>query len=198
MSIRRLALGVMVAASLCGQRRRFSWQDLCFKNPGMPVCGGNDYAIKPQPKNAPSQSVVTNPFPSASTSATPSMIIVGGIDWRFADPFADALIGFNFSALSASPLARNLIAQLGASQGLAEPDMQKIFAGLTGVDQIAISVRNNRIVAMITGRVTDSNLPAPAAGLKAVPVLVTGILIGHSEQLDQPPRPITAKSPPAV
>ena len=196
MSIRTLALGLMLAASLCGQRRRFSWQDLCFKNPGLPVCGGNDYAVKPQPKNAPSQSVVTNPFPSASTSATPSMIIVGGIDWRFADPFADALIGFNFSALSASPLARNLIAQLGASQGLAEPDMQKIFAGLTGVDQIAISVRNNRIVAMITGRVTDSNLPAPEAGLKAVPVFGTGMLIGHSEQVDQAARRIAAKSPP--
>jgi hypothetical protein len=63
--------------------------------------------------------------------------------------------------------------------------MQKIFAGLAGVDQIAISVRNNRIVAMITGRVTDSNLPAPEAGLKAVPVFGTGMLIGHSEEVDQ-------------
>jgi hypothetical protein len=100
MSIRALALALLLAASLSGQRRRFSWQDLCFKNPGSPVCGGNDYAVKPQPKNAPPRSVATSPFPSGSPNAAPSMIIVGGIDWRFADPFADALIGFNFSALS--------------------------------------------------------------------------------------------------
>src|SRR5579872_7061069 len=93
MSVRIFALGLLCAASLFAQRRRFSWQDLCFKNPGAPVCSGSDYAVKPQPRNAPPRTAVTNAFPSASPSAHPSLMVVGGIDWRFADPYADALIG---------------------------------------------------------------------------------------------------------
>jgi hypothetical protein len=195
MSVRIFALGLVCAASLFAQRRRFSWEDLCFKNPGSPVCRGNDYAVKPQPKNAPPRNVVTNPFPSASPSANPSLIVLGGIDWRFADPFADALIGFNFSALSASPLARNLIAQLEAGQGLTEPDMQRILAGLAGVDQIAISVRNNRIVAMLTGRVTDSALPPSEAGFKAIRIPGNAMLIGHAGDVDQAAYRMAAKGP---
>jgi hypothetical protein len=93
--------------------------------------------------------------------------------------------GFNFSGLSASPLARGLIVHLGASQGLTEVDMQKIFDGLSGVDQGAISVRGNRIVAMFTGRVTDSTVLVPEADLKAVPVSGNAILVGHAKAVDQ-------------
>ena len=124
------------------------------------------------------------------------MIVVGGIDWRFADPFADALVGFNFSGLSASPLARGLIAQLGARQNLTEVDMQKIFDGMAGVDQVAISVRNNRMVAMITGSVADSTLPVPEAGLKAVPISASGMLFGHADAGDQAVQRIAMKGPP--
>ena len=119
----------------------------------------------------------------------------GGIDWRFADPYADALIGFNFSAFAASPLALDLIAQPEANQGLTEPDMQRILAGLSGVDQVAISVHNNRIVAMLTGRVTDSALPPSDAGFKAVLVPGNAMLIGHAGDVDQAAYRIAAKGP---
>jgi len=118
------------------------------------------------------------------------------IDWRFADPFPDVLVGFNFSALSASPLARRLIEQLGARQGLTEVDMRKIFDGLSGVDQGALSVRDNRIVVMFTGRVTDSTVLVPDADLKAVPVSGNAILIGHASAVDQAVERIAMKSPP--
>ncbi len=88
------------------------------------------------------------------------MIVIGGIDWQFVDPFADAVAGFNFRGLSSSPLARRLIAQLGTNQGISEADIKKIFDGLSGVEQIALSMRDNRIVVMVTGRVSDSTLPA--------------------------------------
>jgi hypothetical protein len=195
MSVRIFALGLVCAACLFGQRRRFSWEDLCFKNPGAPVCRGNDYAVKPPPKNTAPRTAVTNPFPSASPGANPSLIVLGGIDWRFADPYADALIGFNFSAFAASPLALDLIAQLEANQGLTEPDMQRILAGPSGVDQIAISVHNNRIVAMLTGRVTDSALPPSEAGFKAITIPGNAMLIGHAADVDQAAYRIAAKGP---
>jgi len=121
--------------------------------------------------------------------------VVGAIDWRFADPFADVLVGLNFSGISASPLARSLITLLGTKQGLTEVEMQKIFDGLSDVDQVALSVRNNRIVAMITGHVADAALPAPEAGLKAVPISAGAILIGHTEAVDQAIQRIGMKGP---
>jgi hypothetical protein len=118
------------------------------------------------------------------------------IDWRFADPFADALVGFNFGRLAASPLTRKLIAQLGAKQGLAEADMQKIFDGLSGVDEVALSFHNKQVVVMITGRVTDASIPAPGAGLKAVPVSGDAMLVGHADAVDWALRRIAMKLPP--
>jgi hypothetical protein len=188
MRIRILALALVCVASLCGQRK-FNWQDNCFMHPTAPYCMGHEDAIKraPQAKGAPapSQTVVTNPSASTPRTATPSLIAVGGIDWRFADPLADALIGFNFSGLSASPLARGLIAQLGAKQGLTEADVQKIFNGLSGVDQVALSIRDSRIVVMITGRLTESTLPPPEAGMKVVPVSGNAMLVGQADAVDQ-------------
>jgi hypothetical protein len=201
MTIRMLALGLVWAAMLCGQSR-FRWQDYCFKNPASPVCRGNDYAVKPPApaKDTAPRGVVTNPLPSTPQAAKPSivkpsLIVVGGIDWRFADPFPDALVGFNFSRLSASPLTRSLITLLGARQGLAEADLQKIFDGLSGVDQVALSVRNDRIVAMVTGSVADA-LPAPEAGLKAVPLTGSAMLVGHADAVDQAMQRIAMKGPP--
>ncbi len=76
----------------------------------------------------------------------------------------------NISRISASPIAHGLIALLGTRQGLTEVDLQKMFDGLSGVDQVALSVRDNRVVAMITGSVADSKLPssepAPNMGVK--------------------------------
>src|SRR5437868_8491541 len=135
MKICVLAAGCMWAVSLHGQSH-FNWQNYCFDHPAAPVCPSHEfYGKRPAPaKTATPPSVVTNPYAATPRTMTPSLITVGGIDWRFADPSADALLGLNFSGLSASPLARNLIAQLGARQGLTE-DLRKIFDGLSGVDQ---------------------------------------------------------------
>jgi len=116
----------------------------------------------------------------------------GAIDWRFADPQSDALAGFHVSGLAASPLARGLIAQLGAKQNLTEADMQKIFEGLAGVDQIALSVRDNQVVVMVTGRVKELTLPPPEGPLKAVLVSGTAMLFGHAGAVDQAVQRIAA------
>lgn len=205
MRIRILALGLVGAACLYGQARRFRWQDLCFKDPAAPVCQGNDYAIKKQPAQAKSTSttnvvtspsVVTSPHPSASRIVTPAVIVVGGIDWRFADPFADALVGLNVSRISASPTAHDVIALLATKQGVSEVDRQKMFDGLSGVDQVALSVRNNQVVAMIIGSVADSKLPSSEPGRKAVPISAGAMLVGHSEAVDQAMQRIAMKIAP--
>ena len=190
MRIRILALGLVWAASLCGQRR-FSWQGYCFDHPAAPFCSGHEYAIKPRPK----ETVRPDLIPYSPTPQ--NVIVVGGIDWRFADPTADAVAGFNFSGLSASPLARMAIAQLGGRQGLAEADVQKIFDALSGVEQVALSVHDNRIVVMVAGRVTDPTLSVMEPGLKIVPVSGNAMLSGHADAVDQAVQRIAAKGPPA-
>jgi hypothetical protein len=198
MKIRVLALGLAWAALVVGQpKHHTNWQDLCFNNPGAPVCQGSGYAIKPPPgtKKDGSKSAIKHPNTQSPRTGTPSMVTVGSIDWRFADPFADALVGIDFSELSDSPLVRSMIAQLGTNQGLNAADMQKIFDGLAGVDQVALSVRANRMVVMITGRVTESNLPPPEAGLKLVPLPGGAILVGHADAVDQAAQRIAMNAP---
>jgi hypothetical protein len=68
----------------------------------------------------------------------------GGVDWRFADPSADALAVLHGSKASASPVGHNLIDQLGTTEGLSQADIQNVFRGLSSVNQVALSVRQNR------------------------------------------------------
>ena len=205
-TIRILVAGFVCVASLCGQRgHHFSWQDACFKNPGAPYCQGRDYAVKrtrPGKDAAAGDTAAregaTDPLPSTPQSVTPSVIVIGGIDWQFVDPFADAVAGFNFRGLSSSPLARRLIVQLGTNQGISEADIKKIFDGLSGVEQIALSMRDNRIVVMVTGRVSDSTLPALGAGLKTAPLSGNAMLVGHADAVDEAVQRIAMKAPPTA
>lgn len=188
MRIRILAFGFVCAASLCGQHQRFSWQEACFKNPAAPYCAGHDFAVKPTKNGA---------TPSAGTSpgTLPSTIDAAGIDWRFADPSADTLAVLNCSKLSTSPLAHSLIDLLGANQGLRQPEVQNIFRGLSGVDRVALSVREDRIVLLVTGRTPDSILLAPEAGWKAVSLAGNAILIGRADAVDQAVQRLSMASP---
>jgi hypothetical protein len=127
---RLLAFGLVFAAGLHGQKtHKFSWQDACFNNPAAPYCMGHEDAIK---RSARTKEAVARNAGTPREDA-PLPINSGGIDWRFADPLADAIAGFNFKELSASPLARRLIIQLGAIEGVSEADMKKKLDGLFGV-----------------------------------------------------------------
>lgn len=196
-----LPFGLLLAVTLVGQKSSNStWQNSCFNNPSAPYCQGRDFAVKP---TAPTKDtsgihgVVKDPGPTMpqGQSATPSVIEAGGIDWRFADPAADALLGFNFSGLAASPLARSLITQLGARQNLSEADLKKIFDGLSGVDQIAVSMRDNRFVVMLTGGVPERTVPSSDPSLKTVPVSGSARLFGSADAVDQAAQRIAAKGP---
>src|SRR5260370_42220109 len=118
MSIRVLALCLLCSAGLLGQRHRFSWQEACFKNPSAIYCQGHEYFSKQPSKPRNNGAFInggTDSFPSTPEEVSRSVIVAGGIDWRCGDPLADALAGFNCGGRSASPIARGVVAQLGAN-----------------------------------------------------------------------------------
>jgi hypothetical protein len=147
---------------------------------------GHDSAVKPTKGGKTSG--------GGYAAAVARTVDAGGIDWRFADPAADALAVLNCEKLAGSRLAHGLIDQLGASQGLKEAALQRIFRGLSGVEQVALSVREDQIVLMIAGRSSDAILPAPVAGWKTVSFPGNLMLIGHSEAVDRAAQRIWAAS----
>lgn len=162
---------------------------------------GHDSAVKPTPpqKDTGPQGILRHPGSILSAPApgkgTPEAIEVGGIDWRFADPLADVVAGFNLSGLAGSPVAIRVISQLGAKQDLSQVEMERIFEGLSGVNQIALSVRNNRTVVMVTGRAADSAISGLPPGWKATPVADKGMLLGQAEAVDEAAQRIARKAP---
>jgi hypothetical protein len=199
--IRLLALGLVWVASLSGQHHHFNWQNYCFDHPRSLACDGHEYAVKGAPKGPGAKNSVRSPISSIATG-TSSVVVVGAgaafgaQQWRFADPSSNALAGFNVSALSASPLAHDMIAQLGANQGITEADMKKIFDGLSGVDQVALSARDNGALLLVTRRSADSTLPALDAGFKVVPVSGNAMLAGNSDAVDRAVQRIAVKAEP--
>ena len=87
------------------------------------------------------------------------------------------------------------MAQLGAKQGLTDREMQKIFEGLSGAAQVALSIRDDRMVVMLTGLATDVTLPALEAGWKAAPLPGNAMLVGHVEAVDQALQRLATQGP---
>ena len=86
-----------------------------------------------------------------------------------------------------------MIAQLGAQKGFSDADVQKILDRLADAEQVAISVRNGKVVVMLTGPVAEQALAAPEPGLKTVPLNNGTILMGHADAVDQAVQRITWK-----
>ena len=195
MGIRVFAFGLLWAASLYAQARHFSWQEACFRNSLAAFCPDREYAVKPVPPAKDTGSgVVTNWVQPPPQRAAPSVIVVGGTDWRFADPFPHALVGFNFSSLSASPVAKSLIVQLVASLGLTEADTERIFKSLAGAERVVFSASDKGTVILVTGRLAETSV-VPEAGWKSVPIAGTGMLIGDAEAVNQAAQRIAMGSP---
>jgi hypothetical protein len=194
-----LAISLAAAAGLPGQYRsqRHSWQDDCFNNPRLPYCLGHDSAVKPErpEKDAKSGNAYSDPLPPA-VNVTPPEIAAGAIDWRFADPSADTLIGFHARKLSALPMARAVIAQLATNQKLSAADHQKILESLSNVDQVAISIREKETLIMATSRKADTILPPLDPDWKAVPVARTAVVMGPAAAVDQALQRMAAEVPP--
>jgi hypothetical protein len=192
---RTAALALAFVTSLFGQRK-FSWQNACFNNPGLPYCEGRDFAVKPvKPgKNGSTGSYSGGELSLTAEDAGPSVIGMSGINWRFADPLADSLASASFNRMSPSPLARFVMSALAANQGLKEANMGTIFDAFTSVDQVALSIHGNQTLIMVAGCSRESTVPALEAGWKAVPN-GNAMLIGPAEAVDQAAQRIAADGP---
>jgi hypothetical protein len=167
------------AVCLFGQypRKGFDFQEACFRNPSLPYCNMRDFVIKP---GKPSKYGTVG-----NGSAADTTVDAAGIDWRFADPAADALAVLDGSKLSGAAFARALIDRLAAKQGLTPEQAQNAFRILSGVKQVALSVHENAILMLVAGRPDGSILPALESGWKAVPLSGGALLIGHTAAVDQ-------------
>jgi hypothetical protein len=193
----KVLLAGFMAVTLYGQHRHL-WQEDCFKNPGLPYCPGHDFAVKRQPggaKDVRNGSVADIDTPAVNV--TQADIVAGAIDWRFVDPSADAFAGLHAKKLAALPMARKVIAQIGGIQGLTPSDVNKLIESLSGVDQVAISIRQSQTLLMVTGRGADSIPPLLEAGWKAVAVVENALVIGSSDAVDQAVRRMSMDNPPS-
>lgn len=197
-----LAAGFLLTVSLYGQygHQRFSWQEACFKNFGLPYCQGHDFAIKPQQqgKNQAGHAVEGDFDSFPATNVTPSEVVAGAIDWRFADPSSETLVGFRARRLATLPLARKVIAQLGANMGLTPMETEKMLDRLSGVEQVAISAGQSQTIVMVTGRESDLMVPPLDPGWKATEVAGNALLIGQADAVDQATQRLAKDDPPSV
>jgi hypothetical protein len=192
--IRKVALALACIASLFGQKK-FSWQNACFNNPGLPYCQGRDFAVKPtKPGKDGSGGTYGGGTSLPADDAAPAVIGMSGINWRFADPLADSLVSASFNSLSPSPLARFVMSAVAANQGLKEANMGPIFDAFSSVNQVAVSLRGDQTLIMVSGCSKECSVPALEAGWKALPT-DNGMLIGPAEAVDQAAQRIAANGP---
>lgn len=179
MKLRILSLGLLSVLALDGQKAQkkgFDFTEACFRNPSLPYCSMREFVVKP---GKPSK------FGSAGAGAVPDTPIdSSGIDWRFADPDSDAIAVLDGSKLS-SPLAHSLIDRLAAQQGLTTQQAQDAFRALSGVKQVALSIRENSSLMVITGRPDGSILPALESGWKAVALGGDKLLLGETKAVEE-------------
>lgn len=187
--MRLCLLGFVCAGSLCAQSygpKVNDFTESCFRNPALPYCKTRDFV----PKSGAGNSGAA--YGAASTGAPQATLDSAGIDWRFADPFADSLAVLDCVRLSTSGFARDLIARLGSAQGLTPSQAQDVLHALSGVRRIALSVRGDAVLIMVTGRPADAVLPALESGWKALPLGASAVLIGPSAAVEEASRRLLA------
>jgi hypothetical protein len=166
-----------------------SYEDYCHDNPHAPTCHDGKpidmsealkaYDYKPIVVDPAVAAPATSPRPARTTSprlttlsprtpyarnlAAPSMIQVGELDWRFAHPHPDLLIGMDLENMLGSELMRTLLRGWAGKLGATPAEQDKMITGLGDAKRILISISNKDILAMMVGNL--GNLPE-APGLE--------------------------------
>jgi hypothetical protein len=182
--------GLICACSLYAQAygpKLKGFTESCFRNPALPYCATRDFAPKPAPKNGSGYGTASN--------APQTSIDLAGIDWRFADPGADFLAVVDCRQLSASLPARALISQLGSKQGLTAAQTEDVLRALSGMGQVALSMRQDAVLMMVNGRPPDAVLPALEASWKSLPLAADTVLIGPASAVDQAAKRLSLETP---
>lgn len=160
-------------------------EDYCNRNPDMPTCIKgkpltvdqlNGYLYKPKKEQttvaapqvtAPSRSApvqaIRQDIPQSRrlahsrNSAGPVVIQPGALDWRFAHPHPDLLIGMDIENLLGSELMRTLLREWAGKLGATAQEQEKMLTGLGESKRVLISILNKDMLAMMVGNF--GNLP---------------------------------------
>jgi len=164
-----------------------SYEDYCHDNPHAMTCHDGkpidmsealkQYEYHPKLENptvsaptaarpvrtAPRVTTLSSRAPRTRSSASPSMVEVGQLDWRFAHPHPDLLIGMDLESLLGSELMRTLLRGWAGKLGATLQEQDQMLAGLGEAKRILISISNKDMLAMMVGKI--GNLPVgPQAG----------------------------------
>jgi hypothetical protein len=158
-----------------------SYEDYCHDNPHAMTCHDGkpidiseamkQYEYHPKPEDskvsapaaarpvrtAPRVTTLSARAPRTRSSASPSIIQVGELDWRFAHPHPDLLIGMDLESLLGSELMRTLLRQWAGKLGATTKEQDQMLAGLGDAKRILISIYNKDMLAMMVGKI--GNLP---------------------------------------
>lgn len=182
MKLRVFLVSLAWAVCVYGQKKGFDFQEACFRNPSLPYCSTRAFVIKP-PKNGEKPGPGYGGAPAEGLA--PVTIDAAGIDWRFADPAADALGVLSWSKLPPESFAHSMVDQLASNLGINPTAVQNAFRALSGVNQVAISVRGDATLILVTGRPADAILPALDRGWKSANVGNGHLLVGRADAVDQ-------------
>jgi hypothetical protein len=116
--------------------------------------------------------------PAARTSASPAVIQVGELDWRFAHPHPDLLIGIDLENLLGSELMRALLRDWAGKLGATPEEQDKMLAGLGDGKRILISIFNQDILAMMVGNIGDLPDTGMPGGLRFTRLSTDVTLLG--------------------
>lgn len=114
-------------------------------------------------RTAPQVTTLSPRAPRSRTATSPTVIQIGELDWRFAHPHPDLLIGMDLESLLGSELMRTLLRGWAGKLGATSKEQDQMLVGLGDAKRILISISNRDILAMIVGKI--GNLPVgPQAG----------------------------------
>ncbi len=100
------------------------------------------------------------------SSASPGMIKLGELDWRFAHPHPDLLIGMDMESLLGSDLMRTLLRDWAGKLGATPKEQDQMLAGLGDSKRVLISILNKDVLAMMVGNIGNLPVGTQASGLK--------------------------------
>jgi hypothetical protein len=205
-----------------------SYADYCHDSPHAMTCHDGkpidmsealkQYEYHPKPEESTEQAPATarpvrtsprlttvSPRPRARVGASPSMIQVGELDWRFAHPHPDLLIGMDLESLLRSDLMRTLLRDWAGKLGATPKEQDQMLAGLGDSKRLLISIFNKDVLAMMVGNI--GNLPEGGlpGGLRFTRLSTDTVLMGSDggsfgamTRLKLPPSPNAQQEEPKL
>jgi hypothetical protein len=112
------------------------------------------------------------------SSASPSVVQVGEVDWRFAHPHPDLLIGMDLENMLGSDLMRTLLRDWAGKLGATAKEQDQMLAGLGDAKRVLISIYGKDVLAMMVGNVGALPVGPQAGGLQFTRLSEDTVLMG--------------------